>query len=162
MALAGAVGLFGIVTANAQATDFFDWGQGQNPLTSAYTPVITVTDANAAAAVVALQASKTAGQALAVKINAGVTLSPATINTVFNNGALGPIKYVFADYEGPNASTQTTNLVNAITPTSTGSGLFAGGTHFAALVMNAPRRARPSLRATETGADAKPASCSAR
>jgi hypothetical protein len=129
LAVALAAAVLCVGSARVQAADFFQWG---NPAgtTTPYSLAPQLTDATANAVVASFNAQLAANPSaiLAVQVPAGTTLSPATINQVFNNYN---VKYIFADYEGPNAITQTTTLVNQIAavPTHTGPS-FAAGTSF--------------------------------
>jgi hypothetical protein len=109
--------LFG---STASRADFFDWRQATAPINGAYTPVIALTNSNVAV----VQAFLTAHPGIhAIKIDSGVVLTQATINTIYNGFT---IKYTFADFEGPNAVAQTTTLVGQIATTSTGANVAAG------------------------------------
>jgi hypothetical protein len=122
LALATAVAGFGAATV--QAADFFDWGQNVNTVNPAYVKTPVLTD-QTAAQVAAFLNSQPPGATLAVQVPAGTSLSASTINLIFNNAAR-PVKYVFADYEGPNTVSQITTLVNQIQPTATGASIAAG------------------------------------
>jgi hypothetical protein len=123
MALAAAVLGVGTITTTAHA-DFFDWmGDVSNPNTGSFVTAATLTNANVASVDAFLTTQASQGKVLAVKVPAGVTLSASTINTIFNGHN---VKYVFIDYEGSTSVNDTTNLVNAIKPTATGSSIAAG------------------------------------
>jgi hypothetical protein len=124
-ALVLAAALAGVGTFSARAVDFFDWlGETNAPNTAPYVTAPTLNDSTAAA-VKAFLVAEPAGTALAVKVRAGTTLSAATINLIFNDSQ-HPIKYTFADYEGPTAVAQTNTLVTQIAGTATGAQIALG------------------------------------
>ena len=121
-ALVLALAVLGLSTISARATDFFDWGAVNTPVNPAYVQTPPLTDANASQVKAFLTSQIASGKTTAVQVRAGVTLDAATISLIFNDPSV-PVKYVFADYEGSAAVTQTTTLVNQLKPTAFGTNL---------------------------------------
>lgn len=138
--------------SSARAEDFFDWNAVNTPVNPAYVQTSPLTDANVAQVAAFLAAQNAAGKTTAVQVRAGVILSNATINTIFNNPAV-PVKYVFADYEGTQAITGaipgTTTLVSQLAGTNFGT-RKAAGTSFIGNYALAPIPSDPTQHATST------------
>jgi hypothetical protein len=99
---------------SAKATDFFDWlaegTNGINPTTPGFVSAPSLSDGTASQVHAFLVQQKAMGNPLAVKIRSGVTLSSATVATIFNDSGLGPIKYIFDDQEGVGTIPAVQNL----------------------------------------------------
>lgn len=145
VALAAAVLCIGSV--RVQAADFFQWGSPSGSASPPYINAPMLTDATVVQVMAVLAAQQSSGGVLAVQVPAGTSLSPTTINTVFNTYN---VKYVFADYEGPNAITQTTTLVNQIKGTTMTGPSFTAGTSYIGNYNLGPIASDPTTPGTTT------------
>ncbi len=148
-AIALTVAAMGLGTVSARAADFFDWlGETTAPVSPPYVTAPTLNDADAAGVNAFLTAQAALGQPLAVKVRHGTVLSAATVNTIFNAPGR-PIKYIFADYEGPTALTNVQTLKTQLGGTVTGNTL-AAGTSFLGNYGYAPIPGDPTAPAGST------------
>jgi len=112
-------------------------GSAGSSIPSDFTASPFLTDATAAQVTAYLNAAAAANIPLAVKIPTNYVITPGSAaSNVFNQFS---VKYVFADYEGPNAVSQTSSSVNMIkTQAGTKSANANIGNYYFATVSNDP------------------------
>jgi hypothetical protein len=133
------------------ADDYFDWlAEGFNgnvPTSPNYITTPGLNDSNVAQVVAWLTTQQGLGKALAVKVRAGVTLSPTTIAAVYGHF---DIKYTFADYEGPTTVAMLSALVTQIKGSTVTGPAFNAGTAFVGNYAIAPIPSDPTHPTTGT------------
>jgi hypothetical protein len=155
LAIAAAAAFLSLGTVgHARAADFFDWlaegTNGNNPTTPGFVAAPSLSDGTATTVKTFLVQQKALGNPLAVKIRTGVTLSASTINLIFNDGSLGPIKYIFDDQEGAGTIPAVQALRTQLNGTTTGNAIVAGNAFLGNFAV-APINSDPTRPLGNTG-----------
>ena len=107
----------GGLSSRAQAVNqyFFNWDNANvgNGTNFADTPLLSDDPATNADTQARLATQRSLGKPLAVRVLTPISATGPASQTL----KIYPIQYIFADYEGPNAVTQTQNVVNTVVNT---------------------------------------------